>query len=659
VLLWSRKDTGSGGKLEDFSLLRDFALIMVVAGIVTLILRKLRQPPILGYLLAGLLLSPYFVPFYSVNDIHSIGLLADIGLVLLLFGVGLEFGWSKIRQIGIAALIIGGIEIATMISLGYGLGRLLGWSRMDAIFLGAALQSSSSAIIVKILKDLGKLNLVSTRVIVGILVVEDFVAVIIIALLSGISAPGIAGFDNISSLILKLVIFAAVSLTLGAILVPRILAFTHRFNSRETLLIVSLGLCFALALASKELGLSVAAGAFLIGALVGDTPYSEDVVEVMSPVRDMFAALFFVAIGMLIDLTKFRDFLLPAVIVVIVFVVGKIVSNTIAAIVNGYTARDSFRVGMAMPQMGEFSLAIAKVGVDQGSVAAPLYPVITVATTLTTIISPFLTRSADSVGDFLGKKSPRLLREYIIHLNDWGQTIHKSFPRRSQEGQRIQKKARAIFINFLILMVIISVGTFALQNIEVLVQHFPLRRDIIALIMGSFILALCLPSVLLIWRNLRTIIDETTRPAPVNSAALRSWQGERFRRLLRYSTTIVLAVLIFLWLIPFISQLLFIGSSALVLPAIILAFALYLVIRSIRGVHQQLERTFSQVFLGEEQVSSSGEGNLRAARATRVRRLIFKLKIAAERGSSWWLQRIRAKGARKTQPDKSESDSEE
>jgi len=603
---------------------------MVIAGVVTLILRKLQQPPVLGYLLAGVLLSPYFVPFYSVTDINTIGLLADIGLVLLLFGVGLEFGWSKIRQIGITALIIAGIEIATMISLGYGLGRLLGWAKTDALFLGAALQASSSAIIVKILKDLGKLEQVSSRLIVGILVVEDFATVIIIALLSGMNSPGIANFDDIPSLILKLVIFTAVSLTLGALIVPRIIAFTRRFKSRETLLIVSLGLCFAMALISKQLGLSVAAGAFLIGALIGDTKYSEDIVDVVSPVRDMFAAIFFVAIGMLIDISKFRDFLIPALIVTAVFIIGKILSNTVAAVINGYSARDSFRTGTGMPQMGEFSLAIAKVGVDQSLTSAPLYPVIAVTTVLTTVIYPFLARSADKIGDLLGKKSPRLLREYVIHLNEWGQTIRKLYPRHSEEARRIQRRARTILINFLILIAIIGIGTFAFQSVEALVQHLPLRRDIIALVMGSSILAFCLPSIFLIWRNLSAIIDETTVKAISHSAAAQTWKEERFRRVLRHSITIILAVMIFLWTIPLITQLFLIGSLALVIPALLLAFVLYLVIRSIRKGHQQLERIFSQVFWGESEVSSEGDTS-QPAQPNLIKRLINSIQRSAGR----------------------------
>jgi len=619
-----------GQSLEDFSLLRDFALIMVVAGIVTLILRKLRQPPVIGYLLAGLLLSPHFVPFYSVHDIDMINLLADIGLVLLLFGVGLEFGWSKIRQIGIAALIIGGIEITTMICLGYGLGQLLGWSKTDALFLGAALHTSSSAIIVKVLKDLGKLNMVSSRLIVGILVVEDFAAVIIIALLSGINSPGIATFGNVPSLLLKLVIFVAVTLVLGSIIVPRIIAFTHRLNSRETLLIVCLGLCFAMALGSKQLGLSIASGAFLMGTLVGDSEYSEDVVEVISPIRDMFAALFFVAIGMLIDITKFRDFLVPALIVGAVFVIGKILSNTFATIINGYTVRDSLRVGMSMPQMGEFSLAIAKVGTDQSLTVAPLYPVIAIATTLTSIISPYLTRSADMIGDFLGRKSPRLLREYVAHLNNWAQTVRRSLPQRSEEARSVRKKARSIFINILILIVIIGLGPFTLQYIEQLVTYLPIRRDIIALLIGSLIISLCLPSIFLIWRNSMSIIDETTIRAIKLSTSDETWKMERFRGILRYSIMVILAVVMLLWAIPLTTQLLSIGSSALIVPAVLLALVLYLIIRSISRVHEQMEKAFSKVFLGEPQVSTSG----REIFYTNHPKLIRRLKITLKRIAS-------------------------
>jgi monovalent cation:H+ antiporter-2, CPA2 family len=613
--------------VEEFNLLRDFALIMVVAGGVTILLRKLHPPIVLCYLVAGVIISPYVLPLFSTGDVNTIGLLADIGLILLLFGVGLEFGWSKIRQIGLTALIIGAVEIITMVCLGYGLGRLLGWSKTDALFLGAALHTSSSAIIVKLLKDMGKLNLVSSRVIVGILVVEDFAAVIIIAILSGAAnTTGIADFSSIGSLALRLVIFAVSSLALGAVIVPRIITFTHRFNSRETLLITCLGLCFAMALISKELGLSVATGAFLVGALVGDTKHSEEIVEVMAPVRDMFAAVFFVAIGMLIDVTQFHNFLLPAVIVAVVFILGKIIANTIAAVLAGYDARTSLQVGLSMPQMGEFSLAIGKIGIERGVTVAPVYPVIAVATTLTTLAAPYLARSSDALADFLEKKSPRHLREYVTHLNDWGRHIQSVISQKDGENRKTRKAVRTILINCLILIVIIGTGTFTAQFIETLASHWPIRGDITALLFGGTVLVLCLPSIILIWRNLTTLIDEVTRQVIVGSAVGKVRRKEALRAVLRNTIIVILAFILILWFFPLFTQLFFIGSVALAVPALLLAILFYLVLRSIRSVHSQMEQTISQVFLGDAGESGTEEKLVATRPQPLVRRLTHSLR---------------------------------
>ncbi|MDY6834614.1 MAG: cation:proton antiporter, partial [Chloroflexota bacterium] len=328
--------------MEEVTLLRDIAIIMLSAGAVTLLFRRLHQPPILGYLIAGLIIGPFTIPLvYSeisapVHDIDTIRHLADLGLVLLLFGLGLEFSWSKIRQVGTSVLLIGGIEILTMISLGYGLGRALGWAPTEAVFLGAALHISSSAVIVKILRDSGRLEFLSSKLIVGILVVEDFAAVAIIAILSGIGSTGTADIGEIGELMLRLVVFIVSSLVVGALLVPRIMKFTHRFHSKEAMLITSLGLCFGMALIGDLLELSAAIGAFLVGAIIADTEHSEEVAEIITPLRDMFAALFFVTIGMLIDLGDFTEFILPALIVTAVFLLGKTIANTTATFIAGY-----------------------------------------------------------------------------------------------------------------------------------------------------------------------------------------------------------------------------------------------------------------------------------------------------------------------------------
>jgi CPA2 family monovalent cation:H+ antiporter-2 len=582
---------------------------MAVAGAVTLLFRKLHQPPVLGYLIAGVLIGPYTLPTLTVTDIDTIRLLADLGLVLLLFGLGLEFSWSKIRQIGLAALIIGVAQIVTMICIGYGLGRLLGWSTMDSVFLGAALHISSTAIIIKILRDLGKLDLLSSKLIIGILVVEDFAAVIILSVLSGIATTGTANLGDIGSLILRLVTFVAASLALGAIIVPRIISFTRQFHSEEVLLITSLGLCFGMALLGNYLGLSVAAGAFLMGALIGDTKHSEEVAEVVSPVRDMFAALFFVAIGMLLNMAQFRDFLVPAIIVAAVFMLGKILSNTLATFICGYNGRTSLQVGMGRPVMGEFSLAIAKLGVDRGVVVAPLYPVIAVVTTLTSLAGPYITRSADSVAEFLNRRAPMMLRVYVSRLSDWLQAMRATFARDSAIARKVQHSVKIITINLLIVIVIISIGTFSLQSVTNLTLFEGIRADFIGLGVGLVLLVLCLPSFVVIWRNLRSLVDEAVTRVLSRRPSAKRWRRRALRIILRDSILIGLSIFVAMWFIPFISSLLSIGSFALAIPLLILALLLYLMLNSVRHIHRQLEQNFSQILLGEQYTSTSVEGH--------------------------------------------------
>ncbi len=586
--------------MEEITLIKDFAIIMVVAGAVTLLFRKLRQPPILGYLIAGLLIGPYTLPVTPVTDVHTINLLAELGLVLLLFGIGLEFSWNNIRQVGLSVLIIGGVEIITMISLGYGLGRILGWSQIDAIFLGAALHISSSAIIVKILRDMGRKRALSSRLIVGILVVEDFAAITIIAVLSGLATTGAADFGDIGSLVLRLVIFTVASLVFGAMIIPKIISFTHRFQSKEALLITSLGLCFAMALFGKYLGLSVAIGAFLMGALVGDTEHSEEIIEAVTPVRDMFAALFFVAIGMLINIAHFRDFIIPAIIVSSVFVAGKIVSNTMATFISGHDGATSLQVGMGMPQMGEFSLVITKVGVDRGVVMSHLYPVIALTTALTSFTTPYIMRSADSVADVFSRNSPALLKTYVSRLADWLQALRATFTRDTVAALIVRHTIKSIITNLLIVIVLISIGTFALpfaNNLAVLVG---IRADIIGLLFGFLLLMLCLPSFVVIWRNVRNLVAEAAAHVLSRRLSAKTWGLQALRIVLRDSIMIILTILVGMWFIPFISGLLSIGSIAIAIPVFLVTVILYLVLRFAFDIHGQLERTFSRTLIGKE-----------------------------------------------------------
>ena len=617
--------------MEEITLVRDFAIIMIVAGAVTLLFRRLHQPPILGYLISGLLIGPYTLPVPPVTDVHTVKLLADLGLVLLLFGLGLEFSWSKIREVGSSVLIIGVIEIFTMIGLGYGLGRLLNWTPMDSFFLGAALHISSSALIVKILRDMGKLNLLSSRLIVGILVVEDFAAVALIALLSGIATTGAVDFAGIGSLILRLLIFTVASLAFGTLIVPRIINFTRQFRSKEALLITSLGLCFALALLSRYLGLSVAAGAFLMGALIGDTNDSEEIIEIVTPVRDVFAALFFITIGMLINITQVSDFIVPAIIVAVVFMLGKILSNTLATFICGHDPKTSLQVGMGMPQMGEFSLAISKMGVDRGAVVAPIYSVIAVATALTCFVAPYITRSVDYVANFFAYRTPASLKTYVAKQADWLYEIRSTFNHDSETARRIQHSVKVILINILIVIVIIGIGTFTLELSDNLADYTHIRTDIVALFLGFVTIILCIPSLVTVWRGLHTMIDEAALHMLNRRVAATKVGHMAIRTALRDSILIVLSVFVLLWLIPLMARLFFFGSFAIAVPVLLLAVFLVVVIASVRQLHGLLERTFGQVLLGEEYVPTSSEVGISDDGQRRIAKLFRRMRFPGSR----------------------------
>ena len=281
---------------------------MTVAVVALVLFRFVNRPPALGYLVAGIIVGPFTLPLFNIaSPVHShetIRSLAELGLSILLFAIGLEFGWRRIRRLGLPILLIGTIEISFMVTLGYQIGQLLGWTAIESVFLGAAVSISSSAIILKMLRDTGALFSTHGRIIVGILVVEDFAAVILLSILSGVPSADTSSFSELGPLIGKLLLFLISVLIVGGVLAPRLIRRVGRFHSSEMLLVVGLALCFGLALVAERLGLSAAAGAFIIGAVLGDADYSEDLVGNMAPVRDVFSALFFVSIGMLIAVSQ-------------------------------------------------------------------------------------------------------------------------------------------------------------------------------------------------------------------------------------------------------------------------------------------------------------------------------------------------------------------
>ncbi|MCH8744706.1 MAG: cation:proton antiporter [Chloroflexi bacterium] len=585
--------------MEDFGLVRDFAITMAVAGGALVLFRFLKQPPVLGYLLAGVIIGPFTLPNPPVKDVDTIRLMADLGLVLLLFGIGLEFGWQRIRRVGSRVIIIALVEMTIMFVLGYEIGILLGWTGLESVFLGSALSISSSAILVKMLRDTGSLFATRGRLIVGILVVEDFVAVILLTVLSGISSTGSTDPGAIGMLAAKLIIFAVAALVFGAIIAPRLIRFVERFHSDETLLISSLALCFGLALAGQQLGLSAAAGAFLIGTVLGDTEHAEEISRVMNPVRDMFAALFFVSIGMLMDVSQFADFLVPALIISVVFILGKVVADTLGTFLAGYDGRTSLTVGMGMPQIGEFSLAMTKMGVEQGAVGAFLNPVVTVATAVTALAYPFIYRSAHGLADLLNRRSPAVLKDYGEYLFFWVAMLRSSFQFHSPHARRIQHSVRLLLLNLGIIVLLIAIGTGLLQFTGPLAGIIRMQESLLGLIIGGAVVALCVPPAIAIWLSLRRLTDGI---ADYVLPGQRSGSSTNLRRnlrvVLRDSILIVIVVLPVIWGIPFIFSLFSLGILAAPVPILILTGVIAGLTLAAFQIHRVLESTFSRTFLG-------------------------------------------------------------
>ena len=583
---------------------------MAVAGVALVIFRLVRMPPVLGYLAAGTLIGPFTLWSPLVADLETIRLLADLGLVLLLFGIGLGVGWQRIRRVGTSVMIIGLVEMTIMFALGFELANLLGWSNTEGLFLGAALSISSSAILMTMLRESGELLGTRGQLIVGILVIEDIAAVILLTVLTGVANSGETNVGTIGVLAVKLATFGAVALVVGALVAPRVVGFVNGFQSQEALLITGLAMCFGLALIAEQLGLSPAVGAFLIGAVLGDTDHAEDMDRIMGPVRDMFAAIFFVSIGMLMDLSVAANFILPTLAVAGVFIVGKVVADSIGTLLAGHSGRESLDVGLGMPQVGEFSLAMVKVGVEKAAIGGFLYPVLTGATAITALVYPLLFRSTNLIAGFLDRHSPKLLKDYGNGLVLALAALRSAFHFHSPRARRIQRATRRILLNMGIISLFIAIGTGSLHFTPQLAGMLHLEENLVGLAIGGFALALSVPPALHVWRSLRTLSDGIVGYIfPHRLRESEVLRGRNMHVILRDSIAIPLLVLPGIWSIPLISRLLSMGVFVTPLAIIMLVGLVAGLAIAAFQIHHLLERTFIRTFLGPEDLDWLEEGD--------------------------------------------------
>lgn len=447
--------------MHGITYLQDLAVVMIVAGLVTVLFHRLKQPVVLGYILAGVIIGPHTPPFEFIHDEHNIKNMSELGIILLMFSLGMEFNLRKLKEVGVTALFGAGLEIIFMVGAGYYVGRLFGWNHMDSLFLGAMLSISSTTIIIKALNELGLAKEKFSGMIFGILIIEDILAIVMLALLSGIAMTGSLTLGEVGITVGKLSIFLITALVLGLIAVPRLLGYIAKFKSNEMLLITALGLCFGFSLLAAKLGYSVALGAFVIGALISEAREIHKIEHLMEPIRDMFSAIFFVSIGLLIDPKMLVTYAGPILIISVLVIVGKVLSCGLGTFAAGNDVRTSLRVGMGLAQIGEFSFIIAALGLSLKVTSDFLYPIAVAVSAITTLTTPYLIKSTDGVVRWFDRKAPKPFLDTLELYTKWagqlGETRKDSMARKF-----IRKWVLQVFLNVaLICAVFITAAFFA------------------------------------------------------------------------------------------------------------------------------------------------------------------------------------------------------
>ena len=398
------------------SLIADLALILIAAAFTTLLFKKIKQPLVLGYIIAGVLVGPYLSLTPTVVDTANIKILAEMGVIFLLFSLGLEFSFKKLVRVGGSASITALVEISFMVLSGYYLGKWMGWSVMDSLFLGGMLAASSTTIILKAFDELGIKTKQFARVVFGVLVVEDIVVIMLMVMLSTVAVTKEFEGGQMVFIVVKLLFFLVLWFIAGIFLLPTLIKKAKKFLDDETLLILSIGLCLGMVVLATQAGFSAELGAFIMGSILAETTKAEKIEHLLKPVKDLFGAIFFVSVGMLIDPQAIYEYRWPVLWVTLLVTFGKLFGVTIGALISGQPLKQSIQIGMSMAQIGEFAFIVATLGLTLGVISDFLFPVAIGVAAITTFATPYRIKFAVPLYNFLEKNIPS---KWIKGLNNY------------------------------------------------------------------------------------------------------------------------------------------------------------------------------------------------------------------------------------------------
>ena len=418
------------------SLITDLAIMLLTAGVVAVIFRRFKQPLVLGYILAGFLVGQYMPYFFTVADAHSIETWSEIGIIILMFSLGLEFNLHKLASVGSTAIITALTEVLGMLVVGYLVGQALGWGMMDSIFLGGMLSMSSTTIIIKAFDELGVTKEKFAQLVFGTLVIEDIAGIFMMVILSTVSISKNISGGALALQLGLLVLYLALWLILGIYILPTLLRKAADFMNNEVLLLVSLGICFGMVLLAEHLGFSAALGAFLAGSLLAGTIHAERVEHLTSGIKDLFGSIFFLSVGMLIDPAMLIKYAGPILIITVVTIIGKLTISALGVLLSGQPLKTAVQCGSSLAQIGEFAFIIASLGMSLGVIADYAYPIVVAVSVITTLTTPTCIKGADKLyaacvrilPDKLANKLDRYTEEDISENDrdsDWGNYLRR------------------------------------------------------------------------------------------------------------------------------------------------------------------------------------------------------------------------------------------
>ena len=559
-------------------MIQDLALMLVVAGIVTLIFKKLKQPLVLGYIVAGFLVSPNMPYTASVIDHEGVHLWADIGVMFLLFSLGLDFSFKKILKMGASPVISTCTIIFCMSMLGVLVGYSFGWSKMDCIFLGGMLAMSSTTIIYKAFDDLGLRQQQFAGLVMSVLILEDILAIVMMVMLSAIASGNNPDGGQMLGSIMKIGFFLILWLIVGIFAVPLFLKQVRKLINNEVLLVVSLGLCCAMAVFSTKVGFSSAFGAFIMGSILAETIEAEKIEKLVEPVKNLFGAVFFVSVGMLVDPKILVDYAGSIALLVLTILAGQAVFGTFSFMLGGESLKSAMRCGFSMAQIGEFSFIIASLGLSLGVISDFLYPVVVAVSVITTFLTPYMIRLATPVYSRLERHLPKRLIQSLNRLS-MGNT-------HTQEQSKWKKLLAQMAVNTLIYSIL------TMAAIAVMFTFFlPFMRELLAgagdNLYANAIVGVV--TVIIIAPFLRAMVMKKNR-----SEEWRALWAESNRNRLPLIFTIIVRAVIAIAFIFYICHRLSHFTNALMITIGVIVVALIVVSRAVKRRSITLERLFVQ-----------------------------------------------------------------